>query len=82
LASCSCKLINTIEKKTINRKHIESKQGSYTHKPTKRILKKKKLQHRLKENKTLNPKHIKMNKKENRVRNLPKHSNFTCEIKP
>jgi hypothetical protein len=57
-------------------------------------FKKKKLQHRLKENKapnknlclkenkTPNPKHIKMNKKENRVRNLPKHSNFTCEIKP
>jgi hypothetical protein len=48
----------------------------------KEFKKKKKLQHRLKENKTLNPKHIKMNKKENRVRNLPKHSNFTCEIKP
>jgi hypothetical protein len=34
----------------------------------------------LKENKTPNSKHIKMNKKENKVKNLLEHFNFTFEI--
>jgi hypothetical protein len=46
-----------------------------------RKIKNKKLQHKLKENKTPNSKHIKMNKKENRVRNLFEHSNFIYESK-
>jgi hypothetical protein len=35
----------------------------------------------LKENKTPNSKHIKKNKKENRVKNLLEQSDFTYEIK-
>lgn len=39
------------------------------------------LQHKLKEDNTPNSKYIKTNKKENKVKNLPEHFNFTCEIK-
>jgi hypothetical protein len=51
--------------------------------PTKqqRDIKKGKLQHRLKENKTLNSKQIKMNQKKNRDRNLLEHFDFNCEIR-
>jgi len=39
LGSCRCKPTKTIEKKIKIITYLESKQGSYTHKPTKRNLK-------------------------------------------
>jgi hypothetical protein len=54
LGSYNYKLAKTIEKKkATTTTHIESKQSKCTNKPTKRNLKRK-LQHKLKENKALN----------------------------